>query len=98
MFGNAFTGWHALIILLVILLLFGAPKLPALARSLGQSMKILKNEVRSDSDERTDASDETTTEAPGTGATAPASQAVTPPATTTAPADPAKRTDSGPSA
>ena len=29
MFGNAFTGWHALIILLVILLLFGAPKLPA---------------------------------------------------------------------
>lgn len=51
MFGNAFTGWHALIILLVILLLFGAPKLPALARSLGESMKILKNEVRSDKDE-----------------------------------------------
>lgn len=50
MFGNAFTGWHALIILLVILLLFGAPKLPALARSLGQSMKILRNEVRSDKD------------------------------------------------
>jgi sec-independent protein translocase protein TatA len=99
MFGNAFTGWHALIILLVILLLFGAPKLPALARSLGQSMKILKNEVRSDSDERTDASDATTTETPATGTTAPASsQAVTPPATTTAPADPAKRTDSGPSA
>ncbi|WP_373426195.1 twin-arginine translocase TatA/TatE family subunit [Agromyces albus] len=33
---------------MVILLLFGAPKLPALARSLGQSMKILKSEVRSD--------------------------------------------------
>jgi sec-independent protein translocase protein TatA len=98
MFGNAFTGWHALIILLVILLLFGAPKLPALARSLGQSMKILKSEVRSDADERTDASDGTTTEAPAAGTTAPASQAVTPPATTTAPADPAKRTDSGPSA
>jgi sec-independent protein translocase protein TatA len=62
MFGNAFTGWHALIILLVILLLFGAPKLPALARSLGQSMKILKSEVRSDSDERADATDATTTE------------------------------------
>lgn len=45
---QGFTGWHALIILVVILLLFGAPKLPALARSLGQSMKILKNEVRSD--------------------------------------------------
>jgi sec-independent protein translocase protein TatA len=45
---QGFTGWHALIILVVILLLFGAPKLPALARSLGQSMKILKSEVRSD--------------------------------------------------
>lgn len=42
------NGWHALILLVVILLLFGAPKLPALARSLGQSMKILKNEVKSD--------------------------------------------------
>ena len=42
---QGFTGWHALIILVVILLLFGAPKLPALARSLGQSMKILKTEV-----------------------------------------------------
>lgn len=48
---QGFTGWHALIILVVILLLFGAPKLPALARSLGQSMKILKTEVRSDKDE-----------------------------------------------
>lgn len=47
MFGNL-NGWHALILLAVILLLFGAPKLPALARSLGQSMKILKNEVKSD--------------------------------------------------
>ncbi|WP_136706999.1 twin-arginine translocase TatA/TatE family subunit [Agromyces sp. H66] len=48
---QGFTGWHALIILVVILLLFGAPKLPALAKSLGQSMKILKSEVRSDKDE-----------------------------------------------
>jgi sec-independent protein translocase protein TatA len=48
---QGFTGWHALIILVIILLLFGAPKLPALARSLGQSMKILKTEVRSDKDE-----------------------------------------------
>jgi sec-independent protein translocase protein TatA len=45
---QGFTGWHALIILVVILLLFGAPKLPALARSLGQSMKILKTEIRDD--------------------------------------------------
>ena len=30
----------------VILLLFGAPKIPQLARSLGQSMRILKTEIR----------------------------------------------------
>ncbi|MCI2956482.1 twin-arginine translocase TatA/TatE family subunit [Agromyces atrinae] len=39
------TGWHAIIVLAVILLLFGATKLPALARSVGQSMRIFKTEV-----------------------------------------------------
>lgn len=42
------TGAHLVIVLFIILLLFGAPKLPGLARSLGQSMKIFKSEVRSD--------------------------------------------------
>ncbi|GAA3587134.1 hypothetical protein GCM10022198_08380 [Klugiella xanthotipulae] len=42
------TGWHALIIVVIILLLFGAPKLPGLARSMGQSMKIFRNEIKSD--------------------------------------------------
>lgn len=40
------TGWHLIIILVIVLLLFGAPKLPALARSLGQSMRIFKGEVK----------------------------------------------------
>ena len=43
------TGWHFLVILVIILLLFGAPKLPGLARSLGQSMKIFKSEVTPES-------------------------------------------------
>jgi sec-independent protein translocase protein TatA len=43
------TGWHALIILAVVLLIFGAAKLPALARSVGQSVKILQKEVQRDS-------------------------------------------------
>lgn len=47
------TGWHFIIILFVVLLLFGAPKLPALARSLGQSAKILKTELRPGDDEAT---------------------------------------------
>ncbi len=46
MFGNL-TGWHALIVLVVVVLLFGATKLPALAKSVGQSMKIFKNEMKS---------------------------------------------------
>lgn len=53
------TGWHFLIILVVILLLFGAPKLPGLARSLGQSMKIFKSEITPDrTEEDTTASNE----------------------------------------
>ncbi|WP_159500142.1 twin-arginine translocase TatA/TatE family subunit [Microbacterium sp. 18062] len=39
------TGWHALIILAVVLLVFGAAKLPALAKSVGQSVRILKSET-----------------------------------------------------
>ncbi|MFC5930010.1 twin-arginine translocase TatA/TatE family subunit [Cryobacterium melibiosiphilum] len=42
------SGWHFIVILFIVLLLFGAPKLPALARSVGQSMKIFKSEIRSD--------------------------------------------------
>lgn len=39
-------GWHFIILLVIILLLFGAPRLPALARSLGQSFRIFKGEVK----------------------------------------------------
>ena len=48
------TGWHALIVLVVILLFFGAAKLPSLARSVGQSARILTDEVSADTDTRTD--------------------------------------------
>jgi sec-independent protein translocase protein TatA len=43
---QGFTGWHALIILVVVVLLFGATKLPALAKSVGQSMKIFRSEMK----------------------------------------------------
>lgn len=39
-------GWHILIIIVIAILLFGAPKLPGLARSVGQSLRIFKSEVR----------------------------------------------------
>ncbi len=41
-----------IIILVIVLLLFGAPKLPQLARSLGQSMRILKEETKSLTDDK----------------------------------------------
>ena len=67
MFANL-TGWHMLIVVFVILLLFGAPKLPALAKSLGQSMHILKKEVRSSTDDAADGEGAATT--PATAAAA----------------------------
>lgn len=45
MLGNL-TGWHLLILLAVILLLFGAAKLPALARSVGQSARVFRGEMK----------------------------------------------------
>ena len=42
------TGWHALIVLAILLLVFGSTKLPSLAKGVGQSLRILKDEVRED--------------------------------------------------
>ena len=50
MFGNL-NGWHLVILIAVVLLLFGAPKLPGLARSIGQSMRIFRSEVKTMKDE-----------------------------------------------
>ncbi|GAA2866400.1 Sec-independent protein translocase subunit TatA [Paenarthrobacter ilicis] len=45
--GRLFDGpWPIVIIIIVALLLFAAPKLPGMARSLGQSMRIIKSEVK----------------------------------------------------
>jgi sec-independent protein translocase protein TatA len=48
MIGDLFDSpWKILIIAVVIIVLFGSKKLPHAARSLGQSMRILKAEVGS---------------------------------------------------
>ena len=41
-----FSPWHLLIVAAVCVLLFGANKLPQMARSVGQSMRIFKAETR----------------------------------------------------
>ncbi|MFT4235858.1 MAG: twin-arginine translocase TatA/TatE family subunit [Microbacterium sp.] len=45
------TGWHLLILLAVVLLLFGAARLPALAKSVGQSARVFKKEINEMKDE-----------------------------------------------
>jgi len=48
--GNL-TGWHLLIVLAIVVLIFGAAKLPALAKSVGQSARIFKSEMKTMKDE-----------------------------------------------
>jgi sec-independent protein translocase protein TatA len=43
------TGMHLLVIVLVVLVLFGASKLPVFAKGLGQSIKVLRSELSTDS-------------------------------------------------
>ena len=50
-------GWEMVVIALVILLLFGAKKLPELARGLGQGIKEFKGAVDGAKDELKDAQD-----------------------------------------
>lgn len=48
-------GWpEILIILLVVIVLFGASKLPELARSMGRSLRIFKSEMKEMKSENTD--------------------------------------------
>jgi TatA/E family protein of Tat protein translocase len=52
---------HILILLLVVLVLFGAKRLPDSARSLGKSMRIFKSELKEmKQDEKKSDNDEST--------------------------------------
>ncbi|GAA3340754.1 hypothetical protein GCM10017714_21870 [Curtobacterium pusillum] len=72
MLGNL-GGVHLLIILGIVILLFGATKLPALAKGLGQSINIFKKEM-GDSDKKPNGTDagvqNTTVQSTGTEPTA----------------------------
>ena len=50
LFVNQWQTW--LIILLVVLVLFGATRLPALSKSLGQSVKIFRKEMSTDEEKK----------------------------------------------
>jgi sec-independent protein translocase protein TatA len=56
---NALKPWHLVVLAVVLLVLFGAKRLPDSARSLGRSLRIFKSEVQelnkddSDGDKKT---------------------------------------------
>nr|WP_174267815.1 Sec-independent protein translocase subunit TatA [Nocardioides zeae] len=57
-------GWELVLIILVIVLLFGAKKLPELARGTGQALRIFKSETKGlvdDDDDEKDAKGRGTT-------------------------------------
>lgn len=62
------NGWHLVILLVVILLLFGAAKLPALAKSMGQSARVFKGEMKAmrEEDQADATKKDVTTDATGT--------------------------------
>lgn len=83
-------GWQWLLILAVILLLFGAAKLPALAKSLGQSARVFKGEMKAMKDEDVPAATTTTPAAttPPVAGTANSTASTTAPDSASGPSEP----------
>jgi sec-independent protein translocase protein TatA len=44
-------GWTGLILVLIVLVVFAAPKLPQMAKSIAQSMNIFKSEMKANQSE-----------------------------------------------
>ncbi|MCP2251517.1 sec-independent protein translocase protein TatA [Prauserella aidingensis] len=69
---NAFQPWHLIILVLVVVVLFGAKRLPDAARSIGKSMKVFKAEtkdLRGEQSEQDSAESDTTTSAASAAST-----------------------------
>ncbi|TNC25446.1 Sec-independent protein translocase subunit TatA [Amycolatopsis alkalitolerans] len=50
---NGLQPWHVIILVLLVVLLFGAKRLPDAARSIGKSMKIFRAETKDMREEET---------------------------------------------
>jgi sec-independent protein translocase protein TatA len=76
LFANGLQGWHLIILVLLVVLLFGAKRLPDAARSIGKSMKIFKAETKDLAGDKTasheDAEPVETKQIPATPTPAPA--------------------------
>jgi len=73
---------HVIILLAVVILIFGAKRLPDVAKSVGQSMKIFKNEIK-------DLKDDGPTDAPAQTPPPAQTTVVTPPVVVQTPVVPA---------
>ena len=88
-----FKGWEILIIVALIVLLFGAKRLPDAARGLGRSLRIFKSETKGlAGDASAEAEDATTATAQAAPAAPPAALPAAD-ATTSAPQPQAERTE-----
>lgn len=84
---GAFKTWHIIVLVIVVVLLFGAKRLPDMARSLGRSMRILKAETKGLMDDDKNSSDDLIDKADAKNGRAPLHGDVIPPASTHATAD-----------
>ena len=57
MFAGGLKPWHIIVLVVVLILLFGAKKLPDAARGLGRSLRIFKAETKALTDEFKDNKD-----------------------------------------
>ncbi|MGO3555571.1 twin-arginine translocase TatA/TatE family subunit [Microbacterium gubbeenense] len=74
-------GVQILLILVVILLIFGASRLPALAKSMGQSARVFKSEIKQMKDDGTaqnEAADDTDGSSTAATSTPPSSEGASP--------------------
>jgi sec-independent protein translocase protein TatA len=51
MFLRGLEGWHIVIIVALLAILFGSRRMPGAARSLGQSLRIFKSEIKAAKDD-----------------------------------------------
>ena len=52
MFARGLEGWHIVVLAVIVLLVWGGPKLPGMAKNLGESMRVFRKEMRTMSDEK----------------------------------------------
>lgn len=73
-------GWEIVIIIGVLVLLFGAKRLPDMARSIGQSARVFKGEMKGLKNEDSTAGGDAATDKPAAAPVAPPALPTPPPA------------------